>query len=396
MNSDNFISAYVDNIHEYMVTMEPGVAQEDPYLGHYSGSQKFVQPEQTLHLPKPMITPSHSISRPRQSLTVRSRVNVSDRNLLCMSVRGRETVVGGADHALRVLTSTDGILKSVRTLYTKKCGHTEWVTAVIHLDDGRIVSGGMDSKICVWRGVQCKDFIGHVGSISKIQSVGTSHIISASYDRSLKIWSLNKQSPIASLHGHKGAVLDFVLSDPTIAVSAGRDGQMYIWDLSKAKSLASFPAHNGHVTNIRGTPDANIFVTSGQDGYVRFWDRRVPRNIHEERISTGSAVTVIETDPLNQKLVAVAADDSVAVLDALKVSKTSAWNEKNTNHIYSAKFCSDDTVFLGTGNGEMVRRNGSGELLDRLKIDENALRCTDINDEGYFVCATDDGNVISL
>lgn len=40
--------------------------------------------------------------------------------------------------------------KPRRQLYNKRNGHSEWVTCVQHLADGRIASGGMDSKICLW------------------------------------------------------------------------------------------------------------------------------------------------------------------------------------------------------------------------------------------------------
>ena len=42
----------------------------------------------------------------------------------------------------------DTLLIKIR--YTKQYGHTEWVTTVAHLDDGKVISGGMDSKV-----IQC-------------------------------------------------------------------------------------------------------------------------------------------------------------------------------------------------------------------------------------------------
>lgn len=57
-----------------------------------------------------------------------------------MSVQGSEVVVGGSDHGLKVFDSTSGRL--VRTLYSKRYGHSEWVTCVQHLPDGRILSAG--------------------------------------------------------------------------------------------------------------------------------------------------------------------------------------------------------------------------------------------------------------
>ena len=35
-------------------------------------------------------------------------------------------------------------------MYGKKSGHTDWVSGVTHLADGRVASVGMDSKLCLW------------------------------------------------------------------------------------------------------------------------------------------------------------------------------------------------------------------------------------------------------
>jgi WD40 repeat protein len=397
MNSDALTSKYVDTMQDFLENTESGSTCTDPYIQHYSGSMNAPLTEVNLKLPN--YSTSSSCSRavpPKTNISVKSRLNVSERNLLCMSIRGDEIVVGGADHGLHVIKSTCGVLKPTRTLYSKKFGHAEWVTAVVHTQDARVVSGGMDSKICVWRGVQCKDLVGHVGSISAIQPLGNFHIISSSYDRSLKIWDINKTSPLASMHGHKGAVLDFALFSDNKAVSGGRDGRVFLWDASRAASVTSFVAHTGHVTNTKRTCDENIVVTGGSDGFVRFWDVRVPRCLHEERLSEAAAVTVLESNQDNRMLGAVTADNVVTVFDTRTFGRSCSWTELNTNHIYSAKICCEDTVLLGTGNGDIILRNRSGDMVHRVEVDSNAIRCIETDGNGYIIAATDDGNVISF
>ena len=63
-------------------------------------------------------------------------------------------VVGSADHALYAFDRTTA--KPRRRLYSKACGHTEWVSAVVHVAGLDVVaSAGVDGKICVWRGAAC-------------------------------------------------------------------------------------------------------------------------------------------------------------------------------------------------------------------------------------------------
>ena len=49
-----------------------------------------------------------------------------------------------------------------------------WVTCVEHLPDGRVLSGGMDSKLCLWgrKSTRCRDLLGHTKSISALNVGG--------------------------------------------------------------------------------------------------------------------------------------------------------------------------------------------------------------------------------
>ena len=116
-------------------------------------------------------------------------IDLSDRPNICMSVLGNEAVIGSSDHALYGIDIRKGV-KS-RTLYTKQCGHTEWVTCVTHLKDGRVLSGGMDSKLCLWNkaGNRCVDLKAHSGSVSAVKAdEGGVHAISAGYDGLVCVW----------------------------------------------------------------------------------------------------------------------------------------------------------------------------------------------------------------
>ena len=132
-------------------------------------------------------------------------------------------MIGGTDHALYEVELASG--RKSRTLYTKTFGHKEWVTCVTHAPDGRCVSGGMDSKLCLWdaRGTRAVDLIGHGSSISAVavgDGGGKPTAVSASYDKTLRLWSLaaaGRDRGLGVLSGHKAPVL-------TLAWASGGDG----------------------------------------------------------------------------------------------------------------------------------------------------------------------------
>ena len=70
------------------------------------------------------------------------------RPILCMDVLGDKVVTGSSDHGLREYNIATG--RQIRQLYTKRYGHTDWVTSCSYAPDGKVFSGAMDSKLCVW------------------------------------------------------------------------------------------------------------------------------------------------------------------------------------------------------------------------------------------------------
>lgn len=70
------------------------------------------------------------------------------RPILCMDVLGDKVVTGSSDHGLREYSIITG--KQIRQLYAKRYGHSEWVTSVSYAPDGRVLSGAMDCKLCLW------------------------------------------------------------------------------------------------------------------------------------------------------------------------------------------------------------------------------------------------------
>lgn len=180
-----------------------------------------------------------------------------------MDVHDREVAFGCSDHGVYTYDINSG--KKRRTLYTKRCGHSEWVTCVTYvgaqdtgcpvpgttardshllcppcsltawhriprfLPDGRLVSGGMDNKLCLWgsSGASCRDLLGHTSSVSCVKSSASGRlIVSGGYDRTVRCWDSSRGSELLSLSGgHSGPVLDIALL-PGVVVSGGRDSKV--------------------------------------------------------------------------------------------------------------------------------------------------------------------------
>lgn len=326
-------------------------------------------------------------------------IDVSDRNVLCMSVLGEKAVLGSADHGIKEVNIRAGQL--LRNLYTKRFGHTEWVTTVSHCPDGRIVSGAQDSKLCLWSasGVNCADLTGHLGAISRVRVDGQGKLaISASYDRTLGVWDLRAKRSMASCSGHNAPVMDFVWWDNVVA-SGDRSGMVKVWDTNHAQCTGTLKGHSGHITAMLAMPDGEgvpTVITGAQDGHLRVWDLRQRLNTYNMACHPGGAVndlgvTVKRDNPL---VVSTGADGRVLILEPRSSYAPLHELAGLTEDFLYSLLVLDSVAFVGDGWGQVTCIDlQSGQKKYVLAAGENAIRCLGAT-AASLICAGDDGNAV--
>lgn len=355
--------------------------------------------------PQNAIVPVQEWTSVKHGQEVRNRassgrvIDVSDRNVLCMSVLGEKAILGSADHALKEVNIRAG--QQLRNLYTKRFGHSEWVTSVSHCPDGRIVSGAQDSKVCLWNasGVSCVDMTGHLGAISRVRVDGQGKLaISASYDRTLGVWDLKAKRSVASCTGHNAPVLDFVWWDNIVA-SGDRSGVVKLWDTNHIACTGTLKGHKGHITAMLAVPDGDgipTVVTGAQDGQLRVWDLRQKLNTHTMACHPGGAVndlgiTLRRDVPL---LVSTGADGRVMILEPRAGYRPLHEIGGLTQDFLYSLLVLDNIAFVGDGRGQVTALDlDRGEKKYVLNAGENAIRCLGATSSS-LICSGDDGNAV--
>ncbi|KOO31865.1 hypothetical protein Ctob_008001 [Chrysochromulina tobinii] len=347
----------------------------------------------------------------------------SDRPLLCMSVHGDLAVVGSADHGLVELSlapSTDGTtLTKKRTLYTKQYGHHEWVTDVSHCPDGRVLSAGMDSKLCLWNAAgqpRCNDLLGHTGSIAKVLASADNALgLSAGYDKSLRFWSLSSCKEVICLRAHRAPVMHLAWAGGVLA-SADRDGAVVSWDVTTGDAT-HLGAHGGHATALAAASYAEAgggaagvdgesggllprgLVSGGQDGVVRLWDLRMTgsgKAAMETRVHTGAVNDLIAHKmPNGQPLViSSGADKRLLTLDPRMSLQAVHLFEDHRDFIYSLHAIGHIAI-SGAGDGSVLLHDlQQGKCMYGLGANRAAVRALHA-DTNRLVCAGDDGSILS-
>jgi WD40 repeat protein len=337
-----------------------------------------------------------------------------DRNILCMAWNGERTrcVLGSADHGLSEFDLTRGYRK-LRELFSPRYGHREWVTAVAYAENGRVVSGGMDAKLCLWEsgGVRCSDLLGHTASVSCVLVDGRT-AVSASYDKTIRLWELSGRGREHSeLRGHTAPVmvLDWprardqrsgALADSVVA--GDRGGQVIVWDVNGGASQAKLAKDStrGHCTAVWAHDTEPLVFGGAQDGHLRWWDTRTPtRPAGSVELHPRGAVGSIRlAAPGSTRVVTAGADSRIVVTDIRNASGEHAEVysfEEHQDFIYSLEV-HDEVCVSGSGNGNMhVHDLRTGDMLYGLGANRGAVRCL-LLDDTLMIAAGDDGTGVAF
>ncbi len=157
-------------------------------------------------------------------------------------------------------------------------GHLSWVRACAVTPDGhRVVSASADRTLKVWdldSGRALATLQGHASLVLGCAVTPDGRrVVSASDDKSLKVWDLDSGRTLATLHGHAGSVLGCAVApDGRRVVSASDDHTLKVWDLDSGRTLVTLQGHSDSVRGCAVTPDGRRVVSASDDDTLKVWD----------------------------------------------------------------------------------------------------------------------------
>jgi ribosome assembly protein 4 len=143
--------------------------------------------------------------------------------------------------------------------------------------DERLVSGSDDHTLFLWDPKGKKEPItrmtGHQQPVNHLQySPNAKYIISASFDKCLKLWDGFTGAFMATFRGHVGSVYQVAwAADSRLFVSASKDSTMKVWDIKTRKLMFDLPGHSDEVYSVDWSPDGEKVASGSKDRLLKIW-----------------------------------------------------------------------------------------------------------------------------
>merc|ERR1719503_235726 len=180
-------------------------------------------------------------------------------------------------------SSWDGSIRlwNLKTATTRKTlvGHSKDVLSVAFSPDNRqIASGSIDKSVKIWNihGV-CKFTVDQnphtdwVSCVRYFHDVKTPIVVSASWDKTIKVWDNAVMSLMHTFVGHKAQINTLDLAPNTnFIASGGRDGKVNIWNLVEGRHLEEVDAESP--VNVVLFASKLFWLVIGTEDGIRIYD----------------------------------------------------------------------------------------------------------------------------
>lgn len=192
-------------------------------------------------------------------------------------------------------------------------------------------------------------------------------IVTASDDRTARVWDVATGSPLATLTGHTDYVLDAAFSpDGKCIVTASRDHTARVWDAETGNLQAALGGHGDWVYRAGFSPDGKRIVTASRDCTARVWDAGA-RTLMVTLAGHSDWVYRAAFSPDGKRVVTASMDNTAQVWDA-ESGKSLATLSGHTDAVLGAAFLPDGVRIVTASKDHTARlwNSHSGKSLTTL------------------------------
>ncbi|CDS02005.1 hypothetical protein [Sporisorium scitamineum] len=241
-------------------------------------------------------------------------------------------------------------------------GHNHFVSDIVISSDGQFaLSASWDKTLRLWdlnTGTTTRRFVGHTADVLSVSfSADNRQIVSGSRDRTIKLWNTLGECKFNITDDGHSEWVSCVRFSPNpqnpVIVSAGWDKVVKVWELSKCKLKTNHYGHTGYINTVTVSPDGSLCASGGKDGITMLWELSDGKHLYS--LEAGDTVNALVFSPNRYWLCAATAScikifdlESKSIVDELKPEFTGVGKNSADPECLSLAWSADgQTLFAG-------------------------------------------------
>jgi WD40 repeat protein len=274
--------------------------------------------------------------------------------------------------------------------------HVGGVSSMAFSSDGKtLISASEDKTMRLWdtaTGHEVRTFKGHAERVRAVAfSPDDKSIASGSDDRTVKLWDTNTGQERLTLTGHNDRVWSVAFSPDGKKIASGSfDRTVKLWDIATGRELRTLKGHKNQTGNcclvwsVAFSPDGKKLASGSSDRTVKLWDTATGRELftlkgHNDEVSS------VAFSPDGTKLVSGSYDQTVKLwelargreLFTLKGHKEQVWSvvfSPDGKSIASGSRDRTVKVWKAATGQELLTLKGHVELVSSVAFSPNENR----------------------
>ena len=213
------------------------------------------------------------------------------------------------------------------------------------------------------------------------------HVLSASFDTTLRLWDLTSGEALAVIEGaNRGAYALALTPDGSRAAVGCKDGVVREFSVPDGDLIRELRGHLGYVRSVAYTPDGRLLLSSADDGRIRVWSTASDEAVHVLKEHLGGVLSIaVSAD--GQRLLSGGRDGTVRLWDLSSVRLLRTF-EGHRRWVEAVCFApAGGHAFSSGGDGRILRWNlGSGEVEGEM-LHGGWVRALVCSPDGKTACA---------